>query len=221
MTLAADALLTVLVLAAAAWWTRPVALWCGRWPWWVTALPLAALLGAAAWLAAVSTAGPDFPGAGRVLAVAAAVLGGNPIATSVLRGARGHREPAGDVPDADVPDADVPDGDVPDADVPDAAAPVTVGADPPGQVTVGAGRAGDRELLRGGLWIGALERAGTAASLLAGSVEGVALVLAVKGVGRYPELRGRTEGMTEHFIIGTFASVLWAAAAAGVGFLLS
>jgi hypothetical protein len=72
-------------------------------------------------------------------------------------------------------------------------------------------------VLRGGAWIGLLERAGVAATLLAGWPEGVAVVLAVKGLGRYPELRH--PGAAERFIIGTLASVLWAAAAAGVGVL--
>jgi hypothetical protein len=39
-------------------------------------------------------------------------------------------------------------------------------------------------------------------------------VLAVKGVGRYHELGAA--GAAERFIIGTFASVLWASACAGV-----
>ena len=56
------------------------------------------------------------------------------------------------------------------------------------------------------------------AGLAAGFPEGVAVVLALKGVGRFPDLRhdqGRT-GTTERFIIGTFTSVLWAAACAGI-----
>ena len=44
-------------------------------------------------------------------------------------------------------------------------------------------------MLRGGAWVGYLERAAISATLLAGWPEGMALVLAVKGVGRYPELR--------------------------------
>ncbi len=72
--------------------------------------------------------------------------------------------------------------------------------------------------LRGGAWIGYLERAAVAATLLAGWPEGVALVLAVKGVGRYSELR--EPNAPEAFIIGTLASVLWAAGAAGVAQLL-
>jgi hypothetical protein len=80
----------------------------------------------------------------------------------------------------------------------------------------------DRErpeaVLRGGAWIGYLERAAVAATLLAGWPEGVALVLAVKGVGRYPELR--EANAPETFIVGTLASLLWAASAAGAAQLL-
>lgn len=73
-------------------------------------------------------------------------------------------------------------------------------------------------VLRGGAWIGCLERAAVAATLLAGWPEGVALVLAVKGVGRYAELR--ETNAPEAFIIGTLTSLLWAAAAAGTAHLL-
>ena len=77
-------------------------------------------------------------------------------------------------------------------------------------------------VLRGGAWIGYLERGAVAATMLAGFPEGLALVLAVKGVGRYPELRdaGRGADAPEEFIIGTLASLLWAAAAAGTAVLL-
>ncbi|HEU4912880.1 MAG TPA: hypothetical protein VFV76_13385 [Actinomycetes bacterium] len=73
-------------------------------------------------------------------------------------------------------------------------------------------------VLRGGAWIGCLERAAVAATLLAGWPEGIALVLAVKGVGRYAELR--ETNAPEAFIIGTLTSLLWAAAAAGTAHLL-
>jgi hypothetical protein len=73
------------------------------------------------------------------------------------------------------------------------------------------------EVLRGGTWIGALERGAVYAALVAGWPEGVALVLGLKGLGRYPELRNQEHtGTAERFIIGTFTSVLWAAACAGV-----
>ena len=70
-------------------------------------------------------------------------------------------------------------------------------------------------VLRGGAWIGSLERAAVFATLVAGWPEGLALVLAVKGLGRYPELRSPATGAAERFIIGTFVSVLWACACAG------
>jgi hypothetical protein len=72
--------------------------------------------------------------------------------------------------------------------------------------------------LRGGLWIGAFERAAIAASLLVGQPEGIAVVVAIKGLGRYAELKA--PGAAERFIIGTFASFLWAAAATGVALLM-
>jgi hypothetical protein len=90
------------------------------------------------------------------------------------------------------------------------------------------------EVLRGGAWIGVLERVGVFATLVAGWPEGLAVVLALKGLGRYSELRSgevstrvsparRVEpvetagsGVADRFIIGTFCSVLWAAACAGV-----
>jgi hypothetical protein len=83
---------------------------------------------------------------------------------------------------------------------------------PPAETIDHAGK-----VLRGGAWIGALERAAVFASLVAGWPEGLAIVLALKGLGRYPELRnGQNTGAAERFIIGTFTSVLWAAACAGV-----
>lgn len=81
------------------------------------------------------------------------------------------------------------------------------------------------EVLQGGVWIGVFERTAIFATLLAGWPEGLAVVLALKGLGRYPELRGDTPaegaplahgGVAERFIIGTFASALWAAGGAGL-----
>ena len=85
------------------------------------------------------------------------------------------------------------------------------------------------EVLRGGAWIGAFERAAVFATLAAGWPEGLAVVLALKGLGRYSELRGSaatpggppaTGGVAERFIIGTFSSVLWACAVAGAYLVL-
>ena len=73
------------------------------------------------------------------------------------------------------------------------------------------------QVLRGGAWIGGLERLAVYAGLAAGFPEGVAVVLALKGVGRFNDLRGDGgSAATERFIIGTFTSVLWAAACAGM-----
>ncbi|RWZ46454.1 hypothetical protein ELQ90_13415 [Labedella phragmitis] len=71
-----------------------------------------------------------------------------------------------------------------------------------------------REVLRGGLAIGYLERAAIAGALIAGYPEAIAIVVAVKGVGRFTEL---AEAETrERFMIGTLASMVWAAASAAL-----
>jgi hypothetical protein len=110
-----------------------------------------------------------------VAAMLAAVLGGGPVATAVLRFA----DPA---------------------------------------ATGVAGGPQDPDILRGGTWIGFLERAAVGAAVLAGSAEGLVVVLAVKGLGRYAELKA--PAAAERFIIGTLASALWAAACVGVAILL-
>lgn len=82
-----------------------------------------------------------------------------------------------------------------------------------GQQTLGLTAPG---LLPGGQWIGYLERLAIFAALIAGWKEGIAIVLAVKGLARYPELAATSSPAAERFIIGTFASVLFAASCAGV-----
>lgn len=72
--------------------------------------------------------------------------------------------------------------------------------------------------LRGGMWIGILERLAIASTLWASWPEGLAVVLAVKGLGRFAELKEHVAA--EQFILGTFSSVLWACAAYGTGRLL-
>lgn len=79
------------------------------------------------------------------------------------------------------------------------------------------------EVLRGGALIGSLERAAIFASVVAGWPEGLAIVLAIKGLARYPELRSpdqpaavTPQAVAERFIIGTFTSVLWSVGCAGV-----
>ena len=66
------------------------------------------------------------------------------------------------------------------------------------------------DILRGGLLIGFLERGAVALAIFSGQPVAIAYVVAIKGLGRYPELK-ETPGASERFIIGTLASMLWAA----------
>lgn len=84
------------------------------------------------------------------------------------------------------------------------------GADPAAQAEA------DR-LLRGGTWIGVLERLAIVGTILVGYPEAIAVVIAIKGLGRFPELRAATgAAASERFIIGTLTSFCWAGAV-GVG----
>lgn len=85
-------------------------------------------------------------------------------------------------------------------------APAAPGADDPAGPDGPAARAA----LRGGSWIGFLERLAVTACVLTGQPAGVAIVVAVKGLGRYPELK-ENPGASERFVIGTLASLIWAA----------
>ena len=69
--------------------------------------------------------------------------------------------------------------------------------------------------LRGGLVIGALERAAAIVSLMTGMVAGIAVIVAVKGLAGYGEFTNAQQ--REQFIIGTLVSLLWAALFAGAG----
>lgn len=73
-----------------------------------------------------------------------------------------------------------------------------------------------REVLRGGMWIGILERVGLTAAILAGRFELAAVVVAIKALGRYPEIR-ENPAVSERFIIGTLTSLLVAAACGALG----
>jgi len=66
-------------------------------------------------------------------------------------------------------------------------------------------------LLRGGTTVGYLERVAVAMTIIAGFPEGIAVVVAVKGIGRFSELAAAEA--RERFIVGTFASIVWAALA--------
>lgn len=92
------------------------------------------------------------------------------------------------------------------------------GAEPAAVADGGDGPTGAsaRAALRGGTWIGLLERAAVTGAVLLGYPSAVAFVIAVKGLGRYPELR-ENPGASERFVIGSLASLLWAAAVGVAG----
>ncbi|WP_285113786.1 hypothetical protein [Leifsonia sp. fls2-241-R2A-40a] len=71
-----------------------------------------------------------------------------------------------------------------------------------------------REVLRGGTTIGLLERLAAAGTIMAGFPEGLAVLIAIKGVGRFTELEEAEA--RERFIIGTLTSIIWACVCAGV-----
>lgn len=174
-------------------------------------LPVAAVAGlslaAAAGAAAAAPGDPSGwePAAGAVAGVLVAVTAGSHVVRAVFRLTRGELMPARAAP----------------RPAPRSRAPTSqAGSQPPLDLEAAG------SVLRGGAWIGYLERTAAAATLLAGFPGGLALVLAVKGVGRYPELRdaagaatdpasGPASDAPEEFIIGSLVSLLWAAAAAG------
>jgi len=92
---------------------------------------------------------------------------------------------------------------VPNA-VPDAAAPTE------SVETVSSAR-----ILRGGAIIGVLERLAVCLAILTGQPVAIAYVVAIKGLGRFAELK-ETPVAAERFIIGTLASMLWAAGVAAL-----
>lgn len=75
----------------------------------------------------------------------------------------------------------------------------------------GTTSAAAKQTLRGGLWIGLLERLAVTGSIAFGFSVGVGIVVAVKGLGRYPELKEHPEA-SERFVVGTLASIVWAGA---------
>jgi len=71
-----------------------------------------------------------------------------------------------------------------------------------------------REVLRGGTTIGYLERVAVALGIIAGFPEAIAVVVALKGIGRFSELAAAEA--RERFIIGTLASLVWACVVAAL-----
>ena len=75
-----------------------------------------------------------------------------------------------------------------------------------------------REILRGGATIGYLERLALLGAVAAGQAAAVAIIVAIKGLGRFSELDGSEA--RERFIIGTLTSLIWAGACAAAALLL-
>jgi hypothetical protein len=157
----------------------------------------AGALAAALFIATVPA--PDGPMGVKVvlgmLALALAVVGGAPIAVLALKLAT-KNVPAGAHGGILVEN--------------EAGTPATDDALSPAGSAVG----GVHEVLRGGLAIGILERLAVAGAILAGFPEAIAVVVAIKGVGRFTELAASEA--RERFIIGTFASLIWACACAAL-----
>ncbi len=126
------------------------------------------------------------------------------------------RTPAGDAaedPSADSttdPEIQAAPGAVPDA------AP---GAAPPAQPAPPAETVSSVRILRGGAIIGILERFAVCLAILVGEPVSIAYVVAIKGLGRFAELKA-TPVAAERFIIGTLTSMLWAAGVAALAKVL-
>jgi hypothetical protein len=87
---------------------------------------------------------------------------------------------------------------------------------------VGVPASANEKKLKGGRMLGPMERLFIVGLGLAGQLTAAAVVVAAKGLLRFPELqRGSAEGgpsdVTEYFLIGSFAS--WLLALAGLGLL--
>ncbi|QCO97660.1 hypothetical protein FCN77_07960 [Arthrobacter sp. 24S4-2] len=74
-------------------------------------------------------------------------------------------------------------------------------------------------ILRGGAIIGVLERLAVCLAIMGGQPVAIAYVVAIKGLGRFAELK-ETPVAAERFIIGTLASMLWAAGVAALARIL-
>ena len=155
-------------------------------------------------------------------ALVVAVVGGWPVTAGILVFAKSKSVRAVDaaesgtetevaVPVAELPPSDVPSDEIPLED-PEQQEPPQESA--PEQAPAAPTRPA-AEVLRGGLVIGFLERAAVAVAIFSGQPVAIAYVVAIKGLGRYPELKD-TPAASERFIIGTLASMLWAASVAAL-----
>jgi len=91
----------------------------------------------------------------------------------------------------------------------------TDGGRPTSDVPYPAPPGAAQRILRGGAIIGVLERLAVCLAILAGQPVAIAYVVAIKGLGRFAELK-ETPVAAERFIIGTLTSMLWAAGIAAI-----
>ncbi|MGO4491788.1 hypothetical protein AB4Y86_06835 [Arthrobacter sp. 2YAF22_2] len=99
-----------------------------------------------------------------------------------------------------------------------AAGAVEPAVEPTVEATVGTTPAApgtSTRILRGGAIIGVLERLAVCMAILTGQPVAIAYVVAIKGLGRFAELK-ETPVAAERFIIGTLTSMLWAAGVAAL-----
>jgi hypothetical protein len=133
------------------------------------------------------------------LAVVSVLLGAPATRTVLDRASRRSQADGADTDGADDADAD--------------------GAAGAGSAHQGPTSAAATDALRGGTWIGYLERLAITGSIIAGFPTAIAVVVAIKGLGRYPELKGNPAA-SERFVIGTLASFLWATLCGVAGLVL-
>jgi len=77
----------------------------------------------------------------------------------------------------------------------------------------------ERYVLRGGAVIGVLERLATTGLIIVGQAGLIAVVVAIKALGRWAEIR-QDPAVSERFIIGSLASCLWAGLIGFVAFIM-
>ncbi|HET6242507.1 MAG TPA: hypothetical protein VFD99_11035, partial [Arthrobacter sp.] len=136
--------------------------------------------------------------------------GGWPVTAVVFRLARTIDERTDADAAAAGPDTGTDAADDPAADVTVDASSPQPAPDPAAAETVSS-----TGILRGGAIIGVLERLAVCLAILAGQPVAIAYVVAIKGLGRFAELKG-TPVAAERFIIGTLTSMLWAAGIAAL-----
>ena len=155
------------------------------------------------------------------LALLAAGFAGWPVTALVFRLARtiddrsDSRTARGASPDNPAADSTV-DGEITrPAPVPAVPAEGSAGGAGPVPATPDA----STRILRGGAIIGVLERLAVCLAILTGQPVAIAYVVAIKGLGRFAELK-ETPVAAERFIIGTLTSLLWAAGVAALAKVL-